>query len=106
MEIKTSLAIATQILRHRSATFQMHSQRYSQILDGFEVYEARRQDTKNRQNSIDDLSQDVKEWFYGAQTEIQVIAYKLYKEALEYGIAKSVPASFSPEHLDNFLHDC
>ncbi len=97
MEIKTSLAIATQILRHRSATFQMHSQRYSQILDGFEVYEARRQDTKNRQNSIDDLSQDVKEWFYGAQTEIQVIAYKLYKEALEYGIAKECARFLLPQ---------
>lgn len=87
MEIVTSRAIAQQILRHRSFTFQEFSQRYAEAVD-FEVYEARRQDTKNRQNSIDDMSDEVKEWFKGIQEEINRDSMECYQLAIKSGIAK------------------
>lgn len=87
VEIKTSRAIAQQILRHRSFVFQEFSQRYSEA-QNFEIYEARRQDTNNRQNSINDLSNEIVTWFDKAQSDIIVKANELYSEALKKGIAK------------------
>ncbi len=87
VEITTSRAIAAQILRHRSFVFQEFSQRYSEITS-FEKYEARRQDLKNRQNSIDDMDQDTKEWFQMAQQLITEDARAMYEEALRRGVAK------------------
>lgn len=87
VEIKTSRAIAQQILRHRSFCFQEFSQRYAEA-QGFEEYDARRQDTKNRQNSIDDMSEEDKQWFYEAQNEVTDLANSLYHQALDKGIAK------------------
>ena len=87
VEIVTSRAIAQQILRHRSFSFQEFSQRYAQATD-FIKYDARRQDVKNRQNSIDDMSEEVKQWFIDAQTKVIESSEKLYKEALDKGIAK------------------
>lgn len=87
IEIETSRAIAAQILRHRSFSFQEFSQRYAKV-QGFEVYEARRQDSKNRQNSIDDMSEDDKWWFQQAQAEVHTVCINLYQEALDRGIAK------------------
>lgn len=87
MEIVTSRAIAQQILRHRSFTFQEFSQRYAEAIER-EVYQARRQDEKNRQNSIDDMSDEEHEWFLNAQYDIWEKSRKLYKEALNLGIAK------------------
>src|ERR1051325_325094 len=69
VEIKTSRAIAAQILRHRSFTFQEFSQRYAAAFN-FVKYPARRQDVKNRQNSIDDMSEQDKVWFDVAQDRI------------------------------------
>jgi len=86
-EITTSRAIAAQILRHRSFFFQEFSQRYSAVSEVVE-YEARRQDVKNRQNSIDDMSPEDRAWFSKAQKEISDKSMKLYKEALEKGVAK------------------
>jgi thymidylate synthase (FAD) len=87
VEITTSRAIAAQILRHRSFVFQEFSQRYSEITE-FENYKARRQDVKNRQNSIDDLDEDTLEWFDMAQQLIREDAKALYEDALRRGIAK------------------
>lgn len=87
LEIETSRAISAQILRHRSFSFQEFSQRYAEAT-GFEMYEARRQDLKNRQNSTDDLPKETKEWFQAAQVSIQEHAKELYERALEKGIAK------------------
>lgn len=87
MEIKTSRAIAAQILRHRSFTFQEFSQRYA-IAQDFIKYEARRQDAKNRQNSIDDMSDEDKQWFKDAQDIVWEDNSRLYNEALQRGIAK------------------
>lgn len=88
VEIVTSRAIAQQILRHRSFTFQEFSQRYAKASMGFETYGARRQDMKNRQNSIADCDDDTCNWFGWAQDKIQDEAQRLYDKALELGIAK------------------
>lgn len=89
LEITTSRAIAQQILRHRSFNFQEFSQRYSKVSPiAFEYYEARRQDTKNRQNSINDLPEDTQNWFLEAQEKVNTQSFSLYYEALEKGIAK------------------
>lgn len=87
VEIETSRAISAQILRHKSFFFQEFSQRYAEA-QGFETYEARRQDTKNRQNSIADMNEEDKEWFKESQEHLQDIAINLYLEALRLGIAK------------------
>ena len=87
LEINTSRAISAQILRHRSFTFQEFSQRYAAVED-FETYEARRQDSKNRQNSINDMSSEEKLWFNLAQEKIRLISASLYHDALDKGIAK------------------
>lgn len=87
VEIETTRAIAAQILRHRSFTFQEFSQRYAEAAD-FSPVEARRQDLKNRQNSVDDLSAYDKCWFEEAQDHVWNTAYGLYKHAITKGIAK------------------
>ena len=87
VEINTSRAISAQILRHRSFTFQEFSQRYAEVPD-FYTYEARRQDTKNRQKSIDDMDFKDKHWFTCAQDRVQTVSAFLYNEALDKGIAK------------------
>lgn len=87
IEITTSRAVAQQILRHRSFHFQEFSQRYSAVTD-FETYSARRQDNKNRQNSVDDMSEEDKIWFDNAQDHIQLECFSYYKQALARNIAK------------------
>ncbi len=87
MEIKTSRAIAAQILRHRSFTFQEFSQRYAASSE-YIPYPARRQDSKNRQNSIDDMDETTKNWFEHTQKETWERQYKLYEDALAKGVAK------------------
>lgn len=89
LEIKTSRAISPQILRHKSFQFQEFSQRYSAVED-YESYEARRQDLKNKQNSIDDMSEDDKIWFKNIQEDINGFCFNVYKEALNRGIAKEL----------------
>lgn len=84
---ETSRAISAQIIRHQSFDFQEFSQRYSEVA-GVEFYNARRQDLKNRQHSVDDLPDSTKQWFQDAQDEICQLAGDLYNEALEKGIAK------------------
>lgn len=86
-EIETSRAIGEQIIRHKSFSFQIVSQRYKEI-DEFETYTARRQASKNRQSSIDDLDIKTKEWFNNAQESTQDYSLILYKEALSRGIAR------------------
>ena len=87
VEITTSRGIAAQILRHRSFVFQEFSQRYSVVTD-FETYPARRQDNKNRQNSVDDMDEETKEWFAMAQQLSQADGMAMYEDALRRGIAK------------------
>jgi thymidylate synthase (FAD) len=91
LEIETTRGIAAQILRHRSFTFQEFSQRYADAsFLGAEipVPDLRRQDTKNRQNSIDDIPDDVKSKFQLKIQEHFKSSMELYKELLDNGIAK------------------
>lgn len=89
VEIETSRAIAQQILRHRSFHFQEFSQRYAQVPnDAVVFYEARRQDDKNRQNSIDDLSPEIKEEWMHRQNTQWILAQEAYNWAISNGIAK------------------
>lgn len=87
IEIETSRAISAQILRHRSFSFQEFSQRYSKI-QGYEQYEARSQDLKNRQNSNDDMSDKDKQVFNDLQGQVQNVANNAYEKALRMGVAK------------------
>lgn len=95
IEVETNRAISAQILRHRSFSFQEFSQRYAEVTDT-EMYKARRQDEKNRQNSVDDLDEYTKDWFEDAQIEVNNKSKALYKEALEKGIAKEVARALLP----------
>jgi thymidylate synthase (FAD) len=104
-EIQTSRAIAQQILRHRSFTFQEFSQRYAAVpKDGFIVYDARRQDNKNRQNSVDDMDQRDKDFFEAAQRSIWHQASELYQEALNRGIAKECARFLLPLNTKTKLY--
>ena len=88
IEIQTTRAISAQILRHRSFTYQEFSQRYSAIEQDLEIPSLRRQDLKNRQNSINDLDDDLIEEL---QTEIKEHFKKtkdLYRKLLNKGVAK------------------
>ncbi len=104
-EIKTSRAIAQQILRHRSFFFQEFSQRYAEATE-FVTYEARRQDVKNRQNSIDDMSEEDKGWFKKTQQLIQQDAVAHYKAALDRGIAKEQARFLLPLSTQTTLYMC
>jgi len=95
LEISTSRAIAPQILRHRSFSFQEFSQRYAEA-DSFIPGKARRQDLRNRQNSIDDIDEQTQLWFEQTQKEIWEFAHKKYSESLERGIAKECARALLP----------
>lgn len=91
LEIETNRGIAAQILRHRSFTFQEFSQRYADtnlITERIPIPELRRQDTKNRQNSTDDLGDYVKLKFQSEISELFAHANNLYQRMLEAGVAK------------------
>ena len=90
LEIETNRGIAAQILRHRSFTFQEFSQRYadSSQLGNIPLPELRRQDFKNRQNSISDLPNKLKEKFNEKISDHFKNASNLYEELLSEGIAK------------------
>lgn len=103
VEITTSRAIAEQILRHRSATFQQFSTRYAKA-DANVVYEARSQDLKNRQSSVDDLPPDVRAWFTNEQDRLWKAAYGAYTQALEKGIAKECARFFLPMSVQSRLY--
>ena len=103
VEITTSRAISAQILRHRSFSFQEFSQRYSEAT-GFQTYEARRQDIKNRQNSIDDMLPEDKEWFELMQNKIQQYCKATYENALYRGIAKEQARFLLPMSTSTTLY--
>ena len=101
-EINTTRDIARQILRHRSFSFQEFSQRYadpSQL--GFTVREARLQDKKNRQNSIDTNDKDLKREWINKQEELLSKAKDTYRWAIENGVAKEQARSVLPEGITN-----
>ena len=91
VEINTTRGIAAQILRHRSFTFQEFSQRYADtnlLTSKIPLPELRRQDTKNRQNSTDDLPADVTIRLYSKIEDHFAASQSLYNRLLEEGVAK------------------
>lgn len=101
VEINTTRTIARQILRHRSFSFQEFSQRYADVnaLPEAIYSEARLQDTKNRQNSLETGDQYLKQWWQWKQHQIHLLTQETYKEALEKGMAKEVARDVLPEGL-------
>ena len=101
LEITTTRDIARQILRHRSFSFQEFSQRYADPTKdlNFVPKEARLQDTKNRQNSIDTDNQNLKDNWQMYQQEIAIITKKAYNWAIDHGIAKEQARAVLPEGM-------
>ena len=101
LEITTTRDIARQILRHRSFSFQEFSQRYANPLDDLKSVrrEARLQDTKNRQNSIDTDDNALQQSLNGQQDLVWLAAVKAYNWAIDRGIAKEQARAVLPEGL-------
>ena len=100
LEIETTRDIARQILRHRSFSFQEFSQRYADPNDldvSFVLREARLQDNKNRQNSIETNDKDLQKAWLFKQSQIIHEAKLAYKWAIENGIAKEQARAVLPE---------
>ena len=99
LEIETTRDIARQILRHRSFSFQEFSQRYAVADLGFECKEARLQDKKNRQNSVETDNPELSTQWEEQQKGVSNAAEKAYKWALDNGIAKEQARSVLPEGM-------
>ena len=100
LEVTTTRDIARQLLRHRSFSFQEFSQRYSDIADlndSFVHRDARLQDLTNRQNSIDNDNAELDVWWHQQQTWVIDNVKRIYREALERGIAKEQARAILPE---------
>ena len=96
VQIKTTRSIAAQILRHRSFSFQEFSQRYSPVTELPAPPNLRRQDTTNRQNSIDDLNEYTVQDFQLKATQVFEMAKHLYDEMLAAGVAKECARDVLP----------
>ena len=101
LEITTTRDIARQILRHRSFSFQEFSQRYADPVKSLNVVyrEARLQDTKNRQNSIEVFDNYIQKEWANKQEDVWKVCEGAYKWAIENGLAKEVSRSVLPEGL-------
>jgi len=99
LEINTTRDIARQILRHRSFSFQEFSQRYADPTKDLAVYmrEARLQDTKNRQNSVETDDVGLQAWWDAQQKFLTTNSQRIYREALDKGIAKEQARAVLPE---------
>jgi thymidylate synthase (FAD) len=99
LEINTTRDIARQILRHRSFSFQEFSQRYSVVDNEFEYREARLQDQKNRQNSIETEDDYIKERWEEEQASVMLRIKQAYDWAINNGIAKEQARVVLPEGM-------
>ncbi len=101
LEIETTRDIARQILRHRSFSFQEFSQRYADPTKelSFVLREARLQDTKNRQNSVENDNPAIAAWWEERQRRVIEEAKNAYEWAILHGIAKEQARAVLPEGL-------
>jgi len=99
LEIETTRDIARQILRHRSFSFQEFSQRYAVADLGFEFKEARLQDEKNRQNSIETNNPALEAFWETQQKRVAETAQSAYDWAIQNGIAKEQARAVLPEGM-------
>jgi thymidylate synthase (FAD) len=98
VEIQTTRGISSQILRHRSFSFQEFSQRYADVsaMGSAEIPQLRRQDYKNRQNSIDDLTPEDVGVYYRRISQLFEDAEHLYREMVSNGVAKECARNVLP----------
>ena len=96
IKINTTRSIASQILRHRSFSFQEFSQRYAQVIDTPSIPDLRSQDTTNRQNSIDDFDPIEKQHFQIQLQQHYDQAMNLYQQMLQAGVAKECAREVLP----------
>ena len=96
VQIETTRSVAAQILRHRSFSFQEFSQRYAQVVKPAAIPQLRRQDTKNRQNSIDNLDPITVQDFNVKISSLFDLSESLYKEMLQAGVAKECARDILP----------
>lgn len=98
VEIEAPRDISRQLLRHRSFSFQEFSQRYSDEIE-FTDREFRRQDTKNRQNSVDDYAEEEKAGLTAGANDIAGALSAAYNTVREFGVAKECARVILPEGL-------
>lgn len=98
VEVEAPRDITRQLLRHRSFSFQEFSQRYSDEIE-FTDREFRRQDNKNRQNSVDDLDEQLQESLESEASDLRVYVKETYAWMREYGVAKECARVILPEGL-------
>jgi thymidylate synthase (FAD) len=98
VEVEAPRDISRQLLRHRSFSFQEFSQRYSDEIE-FTDREFRRQDTKNRQNSIDDLDEDFEAAVYSEVEDLRALVYDNYLGLRGHNVAKECARVILPEGL-------
>ena len=96
VEINTTRSIASQILRHRSFSFQEFSQRYAAVTARPAELAVRRQDQKNRQNSVDDMPYETAREFKDKAQMVYNLSYNLYEEMLAAGVAKECAREVLP----------
>lgn len=96
VQIETTRSVAAQILRHRSFSFQEFSQRYAQVTEPALIPKLRRQDTKNRQNSIDNLDPVTVDEFNIKINSLFDLSESLYNEMLAAGVAKECARDILP----------
>ena len=101
LEINTTRDIGRQIIRHRSFAFSEFSQRYQDVakLGDWQYREARMQDAKNRQNSLEVEDEELQDWWADLQQEVTDLVEPLYSLALRKGIAKEQARALLPEGL-------
>lgn len=102
IEVDTTRDIARQLLRHRSFSFQEFSQRYADVRDlgdNFVLREARLQDTKNRQNSIEVDDEELQREWDRQQRRVLWMVEEVYKWAIDNGIAKEQARAVLPEGM-------
>lgn len=107
LEIETTRGLAAQLLRHRSFTMQEFSQRYAStnlLSDTIELPELRRQDTKNRQNSTDDLDPVIVERLNRQMVTLFSSASALYNQMLDAGVAKECARFVLPQNTQTRLY--
>jgi thymidylate synthase (FAD) len=101
--IQTERDIAAQILRHKSFSFQEYSTRYAEA-QTYTVPELRRQDFKNRQNSIDDIAEDYKQHYKQRIVDLLDLVQDLYQDMLHDGIAKECARRILPLCTKTTMH--
>ena len=107
VELNTSLAVATQVLRHRSFTYQQFSQRYADSKElqlELPIPDLRSQDHKNRQNSIDDINPRDKAYMEGMIELHFKESLDLYNKLLDYGVAKECARFVLPQATQTRLY--